>query len=122
MATRRTRRTRQRLRALEHALATQAVPTETVTPLRKSAYGMATLPVPRTSRELVEPVYPSQIPVIEPWNHPTQFGAYQRGRLFNSYGSGVSYELLRLAVKRCLLLQAIHAVCQHDILMLSKRA
>jgi hypothetical protein len=71
---------------------------------------------------MVEPIYPVQVPALEPWRYADQYGAYTRGRLWNAYGSGVSFELLRLAVKRCLLLQAIHQVCQHDILQLSKHA
>src|SRR4030095_4300566 len=123
MATRRSRRTRQRLRALEHALASRpSAPAESVLPLRKSAYTMAQTPVPRTSSSMVEPVYPSQIPVLEPWRFADQHGAYSRGGYFSVYGSGVSFERLRLAVRRCLLLQGIHAVCQHDMMMLSKYA
>ena len=123
MATRRTRRQRQRVRALEAALADRSIAASSpAPPLRKSTYTMATMPVPHTSRAMVEPVYPSQIPVVEPWRFPDQFGAYTRGRLYSGYGSGVSFELLRLTVKRCLLIQAIHQVCQHDILQLSKQA
>jgi len=114
---------RQRVRALEHRLAHQeSAPAESVTPLRKSAYTMMQTPLPSTSRDLIEPVLPSQIPVLEPWRFPDFHGAYSRGRYFSGYGSGVSFELLRLAVRRCLLLQGIHAVCQHDMLMLSKYA
>ena len=60
--------------------------------------------------------------VLEPWRYPEQFGAYGRGKLWNNYGSGVSFELLRLTVRRCLLLQAVHQVCAHDILKFSKNA
>jgi hypothetical protein len=128
MATRRRRTQRARVRQLEAALADRSLgssltpPLPQAPPLRKSAYSMATLPVPRTTASMVEPVYPSQIPVLEPWKYAETFGAYNRGRLYAGYGSGVSFELLRLAVKRCLLLQAIHQVCSHDMLMLSRRA
>jgi hypothetical protein len=80
------------------------------------------LPVPATSRDLVYPIYPSQIPLLEPYQLPDTYGAFQRGRLFQGYGSGVSFELLRLALKRCLLLQAIHSCCLHDMLQLTPQA
>jgi hypothetical protein len=123
VARNRMKRQRARIRHLEQALARgPSAPAESMTPVRKSAYTMATTPLPRTSRDMIEPVLPTQIPVLEPWRYPDQQGAYSRGRYFSSYGTGVSFELLRLAVRRCLLLQGIHAVCQHDMLMLSKYA
>lgn len=127
MASRRARRQRQYVRSLEAALASRpslpappALAPRPAFPIRKSIYSMGDVPVPPTSSALVEPIYPSQVPVLEPYRFAETFGAFQRGRLWNSYGVGVSFELLRLAVRRCTLLTAIHQVCLHDILQLSK--
>jgi hypothetical protein len=115
MARNRSRNLRRRLHALERR---NGVPED----LTKSTASMATLPVPRTSSSMMHPIYQTQVPVLEPFRPPELFGAYQRGRLWNSYGGGVSFEMLRLAARRCLLLQAIHQMCQHDMLQLSKHA
>jgi hypothetical protein len=120
MATSKSRRQRQRLRQLEAALAT--TPPAAGAPLQKSAYTMATLPMVRTTRDMVDPIYPTQLPPVEPWRLPETFGAYNRGRLWSGYGSGVSFELLRLARTRCLLLAAIHQLCTLDMLQCSEYA
>jgi hypothetical protein len=116
----RSRRAKQRERQIATALAQAADARPQVIPLRKSQASMAMTPMARTSSAMVDPIYQSQIPVLEPWRYPEQFGAYGRGRLWNNYGSGVSFELLRLSVRRCLLQQAVHQVCSHDILQFSK--
>ena len=66
---------RQRIRQLEAALAA----TQAEASAAKSLASMANMPVPRTSREQVYPVYPSQVPTLEPWRMPQQYGAYNRG-------------------------------------------
>lgn len=123
-----TKNLRKRLHALEQAQAERSSapvvlpPSPTSQWLRKSSAQMANMPLPSTSTDMAHPIFPSQIPLLEPYRWPETHGAYNRGRLFSGYGSGISFELLRLAVKRCLLIQAIHQVCHHDILQLSKQA
>jgi hypothetical protein len=54
---------------------------------------------------------------------PTAFGAYHKGQQFwSGYGGGVSFELLRLAARRCQLIQALHACCLHEFLQLATYA
>ena len=78
---------------------------------------------PRQPGQYRHPIYSSQIPVIDPWMSPQTFGAYAKGQsLWSGFGSGVSFELLRLASRRCLLIQALHACCLHEFLQLAAYA
>ena len=121
------RRQRQRIRTLEKALSeAKQVNTPPVwypVPQQERALAKARQQtMPRGVLDLVKPVYPSQVPRLDLFQTPDTFGAYQKGRLWSQYGGGVSFELLRLAVKRCLLIQAIHACCTHELLQLSAYA
>jgi len=67
-------------------------------------------------------VYPSQVPVLDPYQTRDMYGAYSRGRLYAGYGHGASFELLRVAARRCLLIQAVHSCCLHEFTQLAPYA
>jgi hypothetical protein len=71
---------------------------------------------------MVQPVYPSALPRLHPYQTPDAFGAFSKSRLWAGYGSGCSFELLRLAVDRCPLLQAIHSVRVRQVMKLATYA
>jgi hypothetical protein len=126
MARTQSRRQRQRIRQLEKALseAKQATPQVWYpVPQRERALAKAKQgQMPAGVLDLVKPVYQSQIPRLDLYQIPDTFGAYQKGRLWSQYGGGVSFELLRLTVKRCMLIQAIHSCCLHELLQLTAYA
>lgn len=127
MARTQARKQRQRIRALEKALsdAKQTTTPSVWYPVPQQERALAKArqqQMPRGVLDLVKPVYPSQVPRLDLYQVPDTFGAYQKGRLWSNFGGGVSFELLRLAVKRCLLIQAIHSCCLHELLQLSAYA
>lgn len=122
MARSTSRASRARIRQLEAQLAATQAELREVGGLSKSTSSMAGRPVPQTSRSQVYPVYPSEIPRLEPWRMPQQFGAFNRGTLYSSYGGGVSFDLLRLAARRAPLLTTANQICTHDLLQLSEQS
>src|SRR5262249_18238070 len=73
-------------------------------------------------RPPVRPIYPTQVPVTDPYQTRDLFGAYQKGRLWSGFGGGGSFGVLRLAARRWLLLQAVHSCCLHEFNQLTPYA
>lgn len=112
MATKRQKRQRQLIRQLQAKLSE-----------RTQSGASSTSLIRRLPTTEGRPIYSSELPISDPWTVPDMFGAYQRGRQFwSGYGGGCSFELLRLAARRCLLIQAVHACCLHEFLQLAPYA
>lgn len=105
------RQLRREVQQLRHQLSTQR------------ASGSGTALRPRQPGQYTHPIYSSQLPVVDPYTSPLYYGGYGKNQHFwGSYGSGLSFELLRLAARRCLLIQAMHSCCLHEFLQLAPYA